>query len=144
MKRANSIFILVLMTVVVSFPLACKKQSGKYEAKATVDGLTMIFNTGQDPLTKGNNIFTLTIKDGTGKTVKAEDVSIRLYSRGLPTGVQPPDAGSQDMTLHATQKEESYTVEAQLNVVGEWSAEVSATQRDKKKPTVAAFIFNVE
>ncbi len=87
-----------------------------------------------NPPVAGPNVFTVNVKDQTGKDVTDADVIIRYSMPAMPG--MPPMNHQANTTL----KDKNYKAEIDLHMAGPWSIEIKVNRGDK----VETARFNID
>ena len=119
------IFFIALISVSL-FSFACGSGSapaagGKTVKTATVNNLTVTLATGDGVIRDGNNNFTLTFTDASGKPVDVGAASVNFYMPAMGSMAAMNDAA----TLTTSDTPGVYKGKANLQMGGEWQAQIA-------------------
>jgi len=123
---------MVVVFLLAAAVVACSKG---YEAKKAVDDLSVSLKADRYPLVKGDNDFSVSLADATGKTVTDAAVQVRYYMPAMP-GMAP-----MEFNATAQAKGGGYVFTANVPMEGGWKVDVAATRPGKPAVTVT---FNVD
>ena len=119
------IFFIALISVSL-FSFACGSGSapaagGKTVKTATVNNLTVTLATNDGVIRDGNNNFTLTFTDASGKPVDVGAASVNFYMPAMGSMAAMNDAA----TLTTSDTPGVYKGKANLQMGGEWQAQIA-------------------
>lgn len=132
MRKSIMVVLSGVLLVAIFVVAGCSKG---YEAKKSVDDLSVTLKADRYPLVKGENDLSVSVADATGKTVTGTTVQVRYYMPVMP-GMAP-----MEFNTRAVPKGDVYVFTANPPMEGGWKVEVVVTRQGK--PAVTA-TFNVD
>jgi hypothetical protein len=120
---ARRFAIITSLALVVAFAAACgTRDSGAKEIKSgTVGSLNVTFANDEGVLRHGEEEFTVTFKDSSGKPVDVGSASINFYMPAMGAMAAMNDA----VRLTTTAKPGVYHCKVNLETPGEWQAQIT-------------------